>query len=161
MISEHSFAGASRDILGEFGKVFGAENLPGRKHDQFKKCCWSEVLHAGMALYKIFWREMPRTPPPVYPPDYWILCAVEEAKCLFSARASGRSIPGCESILNKKIRRVLKCSVWTLTPRDQFIINVWSLYFHFYFGFRGRESRDPIDQFGVSIILGPIFGNLV
>ena len=28
MISEHSFAGAFSDILGEFGKVLGAENLP-------------------------------------------------------------------------------------------------------------------------------------
>ena len=36
MISEHSFAGAFRDILVEFGKVLGAENLPGRKNTKLE-----------------------------------------------------------------------------------------------------------------------------
>ena len=36
MISEHSFAGAFRDILGEFRKALGAENLPGRNTRSLK-----------------------------------------------------------------------------------------------------------------------------
>ncbi len=37
MISEHSFAGDFRDILGEFGKVLGTKNLPGGKSKKVEK----------------------------------------------------------------------------------------------------------------------------